>query len=151
MRRLAYWVLAPVALYGMSIVLPCIYPYGPLNSVNTHLPETIFSVYAEDHAEGASVNKLKVTPRHKAVRLTWNTNITEKGPMTFKIFRSMLRPDGEYTLVASIKWRPEVKRYKYIDKTTPVEENYFYKIEIPETKETFGPLQVRPAFSLPST
>ena len=37
------------------------------------------------------------------------------------------------------------------DKNLPVEENYFYKIEIPATEESFGPLQVRPPFSLPTT
>ena len=63
----------------------------------------------------------------------------------------MVRADGDYTLVKSIKGSAGAKKYRYVDKSIPVEENYFYKIEIPETKEIFGPLQVRPPFSRPST
>ena len=56
-----------------------------------------------------------------------------------------------FLLVSSIRGTPEVEQYEYVDETPPVEENYFYKIEIAETKEAFGPLQARPPFSLPST
>ena len=71
--------------------------------------------------------------------------------VNFELYRSMARPDGEYTLLTSINGTSDVTTYEYIDKAIPVEENYFYKIEIPETKEAFGPLQARPPFSAPST
>jgi hypothetical protein len=63
----------------------------------------------------------------------------------------MVSPDAEYTKVTSVQGKPGTATYRYTDKSIPTEENYFYRIEIPETKESYGPLQVRPPFSLPST
>jgi len=114
-------------------------------------PETIYVADAEEKVRPTTISEFRVQARYRAVRLTWEARISETEPLTFEIYRRMVTADGEYTPVTSIKGTPEVKRYEYIDKTLPVEENYFYKIEIPETKEAFGPLQARPPFSAPST
>ena len=63
----------------------------------------------------------------------------------------MVSPDADVVQVTAIEAKPGEKSYRYVDKTLPVEENYFYWIVIPETGETIGPFQVRPPFSLPST
>ena len=151
MRRWPCWVLGLAILCSTVIVFTCFYPCGPFNSVGTLVTGTISVAHAEERAKEATISEFRVQPRHKAVRLTWKARIAKEGQLTFEVHRSMVTPEGAYTLVASIKGRPGTKTYRYIDKTVPVEENYFYKIEIPETKETFGPLQVRPPFSLPST
>jgi len=107
--------------------------------------------HAQERMKTSSLTKLRVEPLYRSVRLTWKVKRKGDGPLTFEIYRSMAKADEPYTLVTSIVKKPGLKKYKYIDKNLPVEENYFYKIVIPETKETFGPLQVRPPFSLPTT
>ncbi len=106
---------------------------------------------AEERRGGSTITEVRVMPRHKAVRLTWKATVPQDNPMTFEIRRSMVSPDGEEVLVATIEAEPGAKSYGYVDKSVPVEENYFYRIVIPETQETVGPFQARPPFSLPST
>jgi len=150
MRRLIYW-LAAAGIFLLLTVLAHTRLWGCHNLLTALSPETLSVAYAEEKIGEATISEFRAQARYKAVRLTWEARISETEPLTFEIYRSMMRPDGEYTLVTSIKGTPEVTRYEYVDKTVPVEENYFYKIEIPETKEVFGPLRARPPFSLPST
>ena len=150
MRRSTYWLVA-AGIFLLFIVLANTRPQGCHNLLTALSPETISVAGAEEKTNQAAISEFRVWARYKAVRLTWEASISEKEQRTFEIYRSMVRPDGEYTLVTSIQGTPEVSRYEYVDKTVPVEENYFYKIEIPETKEAFGPLQARPPFSAPST
>ena len=147
MRRSNYSATAVAVFYSLFIILLSI----PFKLLSTSLLESVSVVHAGEKAEGATVNEFKVRARHKAVRLSWKTNIAGDEPVTFEILRSMVRADAEYSLVNSIKGRPGAKKYRYVDKSIPVEENYFYKIKIPETNEIFGPLQARPPFSRPST
>ncbi len=147
MRRSIYSVTAAAVFYSLFIILLSI----TLKPLSTSLLEGISVVHAGEKAEEATISEFKVRARHKAVRLTWKANIAGDEPVTFEILRSMVRADAEYSLVNSIKGRPGAKKYRYVDKSIPVEENYFYKIKIPETNEIFGPLQVRPPFSRPST
>jgi hypothetical protein len=151
MRRFAYGIIAAGLFSALLIVFPHPAPWGCHSLLPVLLPETISAADVEEKVGQATLSEFRVQARYKAVRLTWEARISEKGQRTFEVYRSMVKPDGEYTLVASIHGTPGVERYEYIDKTLPVEENYFYKIEIPETKETFGPLQARPPFSAPST
>ena len=107
--------------------------------------------YAEEQGYASSVTNFQVEPLYQAAKLSWKARISGDGQVTFEIYRSMANPEGPYTLVATMEGSPDKKKYQYVDKQLPVEENYFYKIEIPSTKESFGPLQVRPPFTLPST
>jgi len=150
MRRSTYW-LAAAGTFMLLIVFANTRPWGRDSLLTALSPETISVAAASVKDREATVSEFRVWARYKAVRLTWEARISEKEQITFEIYRSMARPDGEYTLVTSIQGTPEVTKYEYIDKTIPVEENYFYKIQIPETKEAFGPLQARPPFSAPST
>lgn len=151
MGRFTGWALWASLLSILFIVHHCFHLEGSFDSIRTLLTGTISVADAEEGTEGASIAKLKVEPLYRAVRLTWKAKINDDGPVTFEIYRSMARPDEPYTLVTSIEKKPGVEKYKYIDKNLPVEENYFYKILIPEKKESFGPHQVRPPFSLPTT
>lgn len=148
MRRWPCWVLT---FCSMVIVFTCFYPCESLNSVDKLVTGTISMAHAGEKAKEATISEFRVRSRYMAVRLTWKARVAGKDQLTFEVHRSMVTPEGEYTLVTSVKGRPGTKTYRYIDKTVPVEENYFYKIVIPETKETFGPLQARPPFSLPTT
>ena len=148
MRRWPCWVMT---FCSMVIVFTCFQPCESLNSVGTLVTGTIAVANAEESTKEATICEFRLQPRHKAVRLTWKARIAREDQLTFEIHRTMVTPEGAYTLVTSIKGKPGTKIYRYIDKTIPVEENYFYKIVIPETKETFGPVQVRPPFSLPTT
>ena len=150
MRRSTYWLVA-AGIFLLFIVLANTRPQGCHKLLTALSPETICVAAAAEKDQEATITEFRVWARYKAVRLTWEARISEKEQITFEIYRSMVRPDGEYTLVTSIQGTPEVTKYEYIDKTIPVEENYFYKIQIPETKEAFGPLQARPPFSAPST
>jgi hypothetical protein len=125
-------------------VIPCL-PLG--GSQLWHLS----AAHATEEAERGSVTKFKVQPLYKAVKVSWRAKVESGDPVTFEIHRSMFKSEGPYTLVATVEWDPASKKYQYVDKNLPVEENYFYKIVIPATAESFGPLQVRPPFSLPTT
>jgi hypothetical protein len=151
MRRLTYWLVAAGFFSALLGVFPYARPWECHSLLTAFSPATISAADAEGKTKETSISEFRVWARYKAVRLTWEARVSEKEQLTFEIYRSMVKPDGEYTLVTSIQGTPEVTKYEYIDKTVPVEENYFYKIEIPETKEAFGPLQARPPFSAPST
>lgn len=151
MRRLIYCLVAAGFLSALLVAIPYTRPWGCHSLLTVLSQETISVAAAAEKDQEATISEFKVQGRYRAVRLIWEAGISEKEQRTFEIYRSMVRPDGEYTLVTSIKGTPGVTKYEYIDKTVPVEENYFYRIEIPETKEVFGPLQARPPFSAPST
>ena len=150
MRRSTYWLVA-AGFFLLLIVFANTQPWGCHSLLTALSPETTSVAVAAEKGQEATISEFRVQARYKAVRLIWEAGIPEKEQRTFEVYRSMVRPDGEYTLVTSIQGTPGVTKYEYIDKTPPVEENYFYKIEIPETKEAFGPLQARPPFSAPST
>lgn len=149
MRKFWCSILRTPVLFCFFIVFSWFYFGGSYDSIESFVIETIAS--AEEEPEGASITKFKVEPLHRAVRVTWKVKKNVKDSMTFEIHRSMASPDQPYALVTSLEGKPGMKKYKYIDKQLPVEENYFYKIVIPETSEIVGPLQVRPPFSLPTT
>ena len=151
MTRLIYWVLAAAPFWSLFVPFPCSYTCGVVNPMRAQIPGTISMAYAEEQIERASISELRVTPLYKAVRLTWVASIDSSEQVTLEIYRSQVTPDGPYSLVTSIELRPGVKKYRYVDENLPVEENYFYKMEIPATNESFGPVQVRPSFSLPAT
>lgn len=151
MKKPGHWLLWGAFLSSLFFVLTCLYSGSSTKGNGSFLSNIISVAHAQDTKKNVTIKKLKVEPLYRSVRLTWKTKKGETIPMTFKIYRSMANPDGSYTLVASIERKPGVKKYKYIDKNLLVEENYFYKLMIPETKESFGPFQVRPPFSLPST
>ncbi len=135
------WVATTVAVSGLLI------GFSGTGSFRDNITEAL----AKEHAGGSTITEVRVMPRHKAVRLTWKATVPEDSPMTFEIHRSMVSPDGDDVLVTTIEAEPGTKSYRYVDKSIPVEENYFYRIVIPETGEIMGPFQARPPFSLPST
>ena len=151
MSRVTYGLIAAWLFFVLLIITPYTRPWGCHSLLAVLSPETLFAGDAEEKVKEGTISEFRVQANYKAAQLTWEARVSEKGQLTFQIYRSMANPDGKYTLLTSINGTPEVKRYEYIDKAIPVEENYFYKIEIPETKEAFGPLQARPPFSRPST
>ncbi len=150
MRRFIYGLIAAGLFCALLFVSPYTWPMRCGSLLTVLSPETLSAADTEEGKQ-ATISEFRAQARYKAVRLTWEARISEKGQLTFEVYRSMASPEGEYTLVTSINGTPEAMRYEYIDKAIPVEENYFYKIKIPETKEAFGPLQARPPFSQPST
>ena len=151
MSRFTYGLIVAGLFSALLFVFPYTWPMRCSSLLTVLSPETLSAADTEEEGKQATISEFRVQARYRAVRLTWEARISEKGQLTFEVYRSMANPDGKYTLVTSINGTPEVTRYEYVDKTVPVEENYFYKIEIPETKEAFGPLQARPPFSAPST
>jgi hypothetical protein len=140
-----------IGLWGLIIALFVVNPWGfPGLGMNPEVDKS-FKAFAQEQDKKGSITKVRIEPLYRAVRLTWKANIKGGGPVTFEIYRSMATPDGPYELITSIEWKAGKKKYRYVDKKLPVEENYFYKIEIPATRESVGPLQVRPPFSLPTT
>ena len=136
-------------LWIATTIMGCGLLIGSSGTGSLHVDTT--AAFAEEHPGGTIITETRVMPRHKAVRLTWKATVPEDSPMTFEIRRSMVSPDGDEVLVTTIEAEPGKKSYRYVDKSVPVEENYFYRIVIPETGETMGPFQARPPFSLPST
>jgi hypothetical protein len=151
MSRFTYGLVAAVLFSTLVVVFSYTRPWGCHSLLTVLSPETLSAADAEEKGKEATLSEFRVQAHYRAIRLTWEARTSEKGQLTFQVYRSMANPDGEYTLVTSINGTPEVNRYEYDDKNIPVEENYFYKIKIPETKEAFGPLQARPPFSRPST
>ncbi len=150
MSRFTYGLIVAGLFSALLFVFPYTWPMRSSSLVTVLSPETLSAADTEEGKQ-ATISEFRAQARYRAVRLTWEARISEKGRLTFEVYRSMANPDGKYTLVTSINGTPEVTRYEYVDKTVPAEENYFYKIEIPETKEAFGPLQARPPFSTPTT
>ena len=151
MSRFTYGLVTAGLISALIVVFAYTPRWGCQSLLTVLSPETLSAADTEEEGKQATISEFRVQARYKAVRLTWEARISEKGQLTFEVYRSMASPEGEYTLVTSINGTPEAMRYEYIDKAIPVEENYFYKIKIPETKEAFGPLQARPPFSRPST
>jgi len=151
MKKSRHWLLWGTFLSSLFFVLPYVYSGSFSKGNESFLSGKIAVAHAEETKMRGSIKKIKVEPLYRSVRLAWKMKKGEETPMTFEIYRSMANPDGSYTLVASIERKPGVEEYKYIDKSLLVEENYYYKLMIPETKESFGLFQVRPPFSLPST
>jgi hypothetical protein len=151
MSRFTYRLKAGGLFLALLIIIPYTRPLGWDSLLTVLSPETLFAADTNEEGKQATLSEFRVQANYRAVRLSWEARISEKGQLTFEVYRSMANPNGEYTLVTSVNGTPEVTRYEYIDKAIPVEENYFYKIKIPETKEAFGPLQARPPFSRPST
>jgi hypothetical protein len=140
--------LVVAGLSALFVALPRFHVPGSGDSDRGPRIENFAVAYAQ---EQPTVTKFRAQPLYKAAKLSWKAKVAGGQPVTFEIHRSMTNPEGPYTLMASIEWSPGTKKYRYVDKKLPVEENYFYKIVIPATEETFGPLQVRPPFSLPTT
>jgi len=86
--------------------------------MGTLVTATISLAHAEEKAKEATITEFRVQPRHKAVRLTWKARIAEEGQLTFEIHRSMVTPEGVYTLVTSMKGKPGTKTYRYVDKSS---------------------------------
>lgn len=106
---------------------------------------------AQDKARDKRLRNLKAEPLYRAVKLTWMSNLEGEESLSFEVLRSQAKPEGPYSSVVMLEGKTGTHKYEYLDKNLPVEENYFYKIRIQQTSEEFGPVQVRPPFSLPTT
>lgn len=108
-------------------------------------------LHAQEKGPEERVRKLKADPLYKAVKLTWSSSLEGNEAAAFEILRSQAKPEGPYSVVSTLEGKSGVHRYEFVDKNLPVEENYFYKVRIQGTNEVYGPVQVRPPFSLPTT
>ncbi len=94
---------------------------------------------------------LRVQALYRAAKISWKVKGDFKNPISLLIMRADTFKEGPYKEVEIITLTPGKNSYEYIDKSMGTEVNYYYKLVLEETGESFGPLPVRPYFSPPAT
>lgn len=98
-----------------------------------------------------SVANFKVEALYRAAKLSWKGKAGPGQELAVKILRADTFADGPYREVGVVKLIPSKTSYEYIDKSMGAEAKYYYKLTVPETGESCGPLSTRPYFSPPAT
>lgn len=93
----------------------------------------------------------RVQPLYRAAKLSWKVKGDFKNPINLQIMRADTFVEGPYQEVDVIALTPGKNSYEYVDKSMGREANYFYKLVLKESGESFGPLSTRPYFSPPAT
>ncbi|MGD0625747.1 MAG: hypothetical protein ABSB32_13645 [Thermodesulfobacteriota bacterium] len=100
---------------------------------------------------GPTIADFKVQAEFRAAKLTWQANGELKNEMAVQVLRATSSEEGPYTEVAVVEITPGKQAYQYVDKSMRTEAQYYYKLIVKETNESFGPLPSRPFFSPPAT
>lgn len=93
----------------------------------------------------------RVQALYRAAKLTWKTSHSLKKQLSLQILRAETFKDGPYKRLDVINLVPGKNAYDYVDKTMGTESEYYYKLVIKKTGESFGPIPTRPYFSPPAT
>ncbi len=102
-------------------------------------------------SSATTIVDLRVQALYRAAKISWKVKGDFKNPVSLMIMRADTFREGPYKEVEIITLTPGKKNYEYIDKSMGAEANYYYKLVLKETGESFGPLPVRPYFSPPAT
>lgn len=100
---------------------------------------------------GPAVTGFKAQPLYRAASLTWKIKGQFKQGVAFHILRSDASIEGPYEEVGAVNYDPSKSSYEYVDKSMGTEVQYYYKLSIDGTGESYGPVSARPYFSPPAT
>lgn len=107
--------------------------------------------FAGKDSPDASISKFKAESLYRAVKLKWKVQIPFENEVVFRIVRSESFVEGPYEEIATVPYDKGKRKYEYLDKSLGSESNYYYKLIVKGTGETYGPVSARPFFSPPAT
>ena len=111
------------------------------------------SVWAteEKDAGGTAISEFRALSQFRSVKLVWQSDLPAATAKSFQITRSIYYEQGLYTSLAAVEAKEGENSYTFVDKEIKSAENYYYKITVEGTGETFGPAVARPFLSQPAT
>ena len=98
-----------------------------------------------------SISEFRAFSQFRSVKLVWQWNLPASAAKSFQITRSIYYEQGPYTPLAAVEAKEGESSYSFVDKDIQSSENYYYKIVVEGTGETFGPAVARPFLSQPAT
>ena len=105
----------------------------------------------EKGASGPVVSEFRAFSQFRSVKLVWQSGLPASTAKSFQITRSIFYEQGPYTPLATVEAKEGETNCTFVDKEIKSSENYYYKITIEGTGETFGPAVARPFLSQPAT
>jgi len=105
----------------------------------------------EKGSEGPAISEFRAFSQFRSVKLVWQSNLSASDAKSFQISRSIYQKDGPYTPLASVGAKEGERSYTFVDKDIQASDNYYYKITVEGTGETFGPSVARPFLYQPAT
>lgn len=109
-------------------------------------PKAIWSQKTEP-----TILDFRVQALYRAAKLTWRVKEGFKSGLAVQILRADTFEEGPYKEVDVVNLTSGKNMYEYVDKSMGAEAKYYYKLDIKETEESFGPIPTRPYFSPPAT
>lgn len=111
------------------------------------------SVWAaeEKGVGGTAISEFRAFSQFRSVKLVWQSGLPGATAKSFQITRSIYYEQGPYTPLAAVEAKEGENSYTFVDKEIKSSENYYYKITIEGTGETFGPSVAKPFLSQPAT
>ena len=107
---------------------------------------------AEEKGAGSpSVSEFRAFSMFRSVKLIWQSNLPASSAKSFQISRSIDKKDGPYSPLLTVEAKEGETNYSFTDKSISTSDNYYYKITVEGTGETFGPSVAKPFLSQPAT
>ena len=100
---------------------------------------------------GPSVSEFRAFSQFKSVKLVWQSELAASTAKSFQIVRSIYYEQRPYTPLATVEAKEGESSYTFVDRDIKSSENYYYKIIVEGTGETFGPSVAKPFLSQPAT
>lgn len=105
----------------------------------------------EKGAGGPGVSEFRAFSMFRSVKLIWQSSLPAAAAKSFQITRSIHEKDGPYSPLTSVPAQEGESSYNFVDKDISTSDNYYYKITVEGTGETFGPSVAKPFLSQPAT
>jgi len=106
---------------------------------------------AEEKGSGPAVTEFRAFSMFRSVKLIWQSNLPASSAKSFQISRSIDKKDGPYSPLLTVEAKEGETNYSFTDKSISTSDNYYYKITVEGTGETFGPSVAKPFLSQPAT
>jgi hypothetical protein len=105
----------------------------------------------EKGSAGPALSEFRAFSQFRSVKLVWQSGLPAATAKSFQITRSIYYEQGPYTPLAAVEAKEGENSYTFVDKEIKSSENYYYKITVEGTGETFGPAVAKPFLSQPAT
>jgi len=105
----------------------------------------------EKKGGGPAISEFRAFSQFRSVKLVWQSSLPASTARAFQISRSIYYEQGPYTVIATVEAKEGEASYSFVDKDIRSSENYYYRITVEGTGETFGPAVARPFLSQPAT
>ena len=105
----------------------------------------------EQGSASPNISEFRALSQFHSVKLIWQSSLPASSAKSFQITRSIYYKDGPYTPLAVVEAKEGERSYSFLDKEIQSADNYYYKITVEGTGESFGPAVARPFLSQPAT